>query len=207
MREHLGVASWVAGKGTVAGIEGLGIPAKQVIRHAEPCGREAVGLVKAKRALQPRQCLRALARPYQDAPAGGIVVRIARIDFERAVDLREREIEAFPEKMELGEHAISARRCRIQRQSLLGERFRAREFFRAEFGPSRNDGLVMRVAQCRIGVGVVGIEIDGTLEELACLVVAVTRIMRECVAAAQNGTRTRRGCWWVLPERAPARRG
>ncbi len=88
--------------------------------------------------------------------------------------------------MKFSEQAISARRYRIQRQSLLGERFGAPKFFRAEFGPSRNDGLIIRVSQCRIGVGVVGIQIDGTLEELACLVVAVTRIMGECIAAAQN---------------------
>ena len=90
MRDHLGIAPWVAGKSTVANIDGLGIPAKQIVHRAEPRGCEAIGPVKAQRPLQPRQCLRGSTCPHQDASAVGIVVGIARIDLERAVDLCER---------------------------------------------------------------------------------------------------------------------
>jgi hypothetical protein len=89
VRDHLGIAPWVAGKGSVANIDGLGISAKQVIHRAEPCGCEAIGSVKAQRPLQPRQCRRGSTCPHQGASAFGIVVSIAWIDFERAVDLRE----------------------------------------------------------------------------------------------------------------------
>lgn len=44
----------------------------------------------------------------------------------------------------------------------------------------------MRVAQRRIGAGVVGIEIGGALAEFARLVVAVTRVMRQRVTTAED---------------------
>ena len=48
---------------------------------------------------------------------------------------REREIKAFLVKPDLCEHTISARRRRIECQSLLCKRFRPVEIFRTEFGP------------------------------------------------------------------------
>jgi hypothetical protein len=47
MGEQLGVPPWITGKGAHTGIDRLGIPAQQVVRHAQPCGREAVGWVEA----------------------------------------------------------------------------------------------------------------------------------------------------------------
>ena len=96
MRDHLVAAPGVAGKGTVAGVDGLDEPVQQIISHAEPVGCEAVGRIGAKSAFEPGQGLRGSARPHQNGPAIGKVVRIARIDLERAIDLSEREIEAFP---------------------------------------------------------------------------------------------------------------
>src|SRR4029077_18250409 len=92
MRNHLVIAPWFAGEGTVASLNGLCVTAKQVIRHAESSRRESVGWVRAKRTLQPRYRLPGSARPHQDGPAVGIVVGIAWIDLSRAVDFREREI-------------------------------------------------------------------------------------------------------------------
>ena len=37
-----------------------------------------------------------------------------------------------------------------------------------------------------MGVGVIGIEIDGALKEFTCRVVVVTRLMREGLATAQD---------------------
>ena len=85
MREHLGVATRVAGQGSVARIDALAVPADKVIRHAELRRRPPVGAIKAQRPFQPRDPLRSLTRPYQNAAAVGIGTGIARIDFERAV--------------------------------------------------------------------------------------------------------------------------
>jgi hypothetical protein len=65
-----------------------------------------------------------------------MVIRIAGIDLEGAVELSQRKLVAFSEKIDVGEHAISSRRCRIQRRCFLRERFRTFELFLAELGPS-----------------------------------------------------------------------
>src|SRR4029450_1057038 len=132
---HLCIAPDFLGKATVASIDSLGIPAKEVVRHAEFCGCEAIGSVKSKRPLQPWQCLRGSTCPHQDGASIGIVVSIARIEFKRPVDLRQCEIIALSENIDLAEHVIGASCCRIQHQCLFCECFRTLEIVRAEFGP------------------------------------------------------------------------
>ena len=61
----------------------------RILRPASESGREAIGPVEAEGALQPGQCLRGSTRPHKDGAAEGIVVGIARIELEHAVDLCE----------------------------------------------------------------------------------------------------------------------
>ena len=64
----------------------------RILRPASESGREAIGpVVEAEGALQPGQCLRGSTRPHKDGAAEGIVVGIARIELEHAVDLCEGE--------------------------------------------------------------------------------------------------------------------
>ena len=55
MRDQLGTVPRAAGKGTFANIDAFGIAAKQVVRHAEPCCRETIGVIKTECTFQPRQ--------------------------------------------------------------------------------------------------------------------------------------------------------
>src|SRR3712207_9472932 len=100
MPSHLCIAPCITGKAEVASIDGFGIPAKKVVRHAEICGRVAIGSIKVERTLQPLQCLPGATRPHQYGSPLDIVVGIARIEPECAVDLRQCEIVALPEKMD-----------------------------------------------------------------------------------------------------------
>ena len=54
VREHLGIATRVAGKGAVASINSLVVPTEEIIRHAKPGGFEAVGAVETTCTFQPR---------------------------------------------------------------------------------------------------------------------------------------------------------
>ena len=55
MRDQLVTAPRAAGKGTFANLDAFGIAAKQVVRHAEPRGRETIGVIKTECTFQPRQ--------------------------------------------------------------------------------------------------------------------------------------------------------
>src|SRR6185437_8077355 len=140
MRKHLCIAPRIMGKATVASIDGLGVPVNEIVCHAEPCGRDAIGFVKTERTLQPRQCLCGSTRPHQDAAASDIVVYIARVELERSVYLRQCEIVTLPVKVDSAEQLMGPRCCRIQGERLLGQRFRAFEILCAELGPPRYDG-------------------------------------------------------------------
>src|SRR5262249_21574386 len=186
MRQHLGVASWVAGEGAITGGHRVVVAAEKIICHAEPGRREVAGAVKTKRPFEPWQALCGSARPYRDAAAVSIVVGIARIDFERTIELPESKIITFTKKIDIGEKAIRARSSRIQRQCLLRERFRLLEFLLSELGPPLDDRLVIRTLECCIGVGVVGTELDRTLKEFACLIIVVARCMRKEIPTTQH---------------------
>jgi hypothetical protein len=64
----------------------------------------------------------------------------------------------------------------------------------------------MRSAQRRIGLGIIGVEINGALKKLACLVVVVACRMREGIPAAQHILISReaagRFCQRTLPLKA-----
>src|ERR1700733_12151504 len=136
MRDHLGVAPWVTVKRPSASADSIGIPAKQIIRHTESCGGEAIGSVEAKRTLQPRQCLGGPTSPCQNGSPVCQVVRIARVDFECAVDLLKRGVVSLFEKIYKGEHTIGPRRCRIQCERLLSQFLRMFEIVCKELGPA-----------------------------------------------------------------------
>src|ERR1700730_7244762 len=113
VREHLSIAPRVARKRTIARIDRLVVAADKVIRHAKPSDGKPVGAVEAKGSFEPWQALRGLAGPHRDGAAVSIVVGVARINFERAVESPESKVVTFPKQIDIGEKAVRARGRRI----------------------------------------------------------------------------------------------
>src|SRR5690349_2025840 len=100
MHNHLGVQSWIVGKGAIAGGDGVRVPTQKVVRCAEPCSGKTVGSIKAKRAFEPRERLAGSTCPHQDRSAIGEILRVTRIDLQRAIDLRKRKFVTLPVELD-----------------------------------------------------------------------------------------------------------
>src|SRR5215831_11088005 len=84
--EQLNATSRAPGKGSITSLDSLAVMMKEIMCHAHVLGRNDMGAVKAERAFEPGQRLRCSPRPHQNGAPHLVAVRVARIDFERAVD-------------------------------------------------------------------------------------------------------------------------
>lgn len=123
--------------------------------------------IEPHRDLEGSDRLLRCTRMGEDGAARRMARGIVRIEHDRLVVLRQREVVLLVAEMDFRQHGMRARIAAVERQRLLRQPLRLARAFHGQLGPAGGGGQQARPGERDIGRGIAWIERDRLLEQPA----------------------------------------